>query len=216
MAHGPIRYARATRIPGKVVADVRLPGVVAGAALIAALASVVVPGLVGSRTPSAPLGIDAAAFRPIALDQTRTSMTTNDSSPAIASASRLDAWTILRDPRPDQAATVSPRAQADLPVANPIVQELWTYDPEISWYGPGEYGDRTACGVVFLQRDTIGVAHRSLPCGTKVTFQWNGKTVVTQVIDRGPYVPDRIFDLTRGACAVIDHCWTGPIWYRIG
>jgi rare lipoprotein A (peptidoglycan hydrolase) len=49
-----------------------------------------------------------------------------------------------------------------------------------------------------------------------VTFRHNGKTVVTRVIDRGPYVAGRIFDLTHGACVVIDHCFTGPIYYRIG
>jgi len=203
-------------IPGKVAPDVRLPRVVATAALIAALASVVVPGLVGSRNPSAPLTIDAAAFEPVALDKAETTTTTNVASPAVATASRLDAWTILREPRPEQVAVAGPRAVVALPAADPIVRELWTYDPEISWYGPDDYGDRTACGVVVLQKDTIGVAHRSLPCGTRVTFKWEGKTVVTRVIDRGPYVPGRIFDLTHGACILIDHCWTGPIWYRIG
>ena len=64
-----------------------------------------------------------------------------------------------------------------------------------SWYGPGFYGNETACGQV-LTKETVGVAHRSLPCGTKVTFFAHGNWVTTQVIDRGPYVQGRTWDLT--------------------
>jgi rare lipoprotein A (peptidoglycan hydrolase) len=68
-----------------------------------------------------------------------------------------------------------------------------------TWYGPGFYGRRTACGKV-LRRTTIGVAHRSLPCGTKVTLASHGHYVVAPVIDRGPYASGYKFDLT-GATA---------------
>jgi rare lipoprotein A len=62
------------------------------------------------------------------------------------------------------------------------------------------------------------VAHRSLPCGTKVTFRnpSNGRTVTVPVIDRGPYVSGRQWDLSGGLCVYLDHCYTGPIQYRIG
>ena len=68
-----------------------------------------------------------------------------------------------------------------------------------SWYGPGFYGNETACGEV-LTKETVGVAHRSLPCGTKVTFFAHGNWATAQVIDRGPYVKGRTWDLT-GALA---------------
>jgi rare lipoprotein A (peptidoglycan hydrolase) len=68
-----------------------------------------------------------------------------------------------------------------------------------SWYGPGFYGNETACGQV-LTRQTVGVAHRKLPCGTRVTFFAHGNWVTTEVIDRGPYVKGRMWDLT-GALA---------------
>ena len=194
---------------------VRLRRVVARAALISALASVVIPGLAGSRAPSAPGTIDPSAFRQVDLGPFATT-TTPALDPANLSDGRLDAETVLREPQPLRVGLAAPRPQVNLPQARAIVRELWKYDPEISWYGPGFYGNRTACQVVTLEKDTIGVAHRTLPCGTRVTFKHNGKTVVTRVIDRGPYVPGRIFDLTHGACAVIDHCFTGPIWYRIG
>lgn len=67
-----------------------------------------------------------------------------------------------------------------------------------TWYGPGFYGRRTACGSR-LTRRTIGVAHRSLPCGTKVEFFNAGKKVVVPVIDRGPFVRGVTWDLTLPA-----------------
>jgi hypothetical protein len=65
-----------------------------------------------------------------------------------------------------------------------------------TWYGPGFYGNRTACGKR-LRRDTIGVAHRRKPCGTKVTFAHNGHFVRARVIDRGPYAHGARWDLTE-------------------
>jgi rare lipoprotein A (peptidoglycan hydrolase) len=90
----------------------------------------------------------------------------------------------------------------------------WRHDYNISWYGPGFYGHRTACGLP-LTTKLVGVAHRTLPCGTLIEFRWKGKTVVVRVVDRGPYVQGRIFDLTGGACTALGHCFTGPIDWRL-
>jgi rare lipoprotein A len=64
-----------------------------------------------------------------------------------------------------------------------------------SWYGPGFFGRRTACGTV-LGHATLGVAHKQLPCGTKVALRYRGRTVVVPVIDRGPYSRGIDYDLT--------------------
>jgi rare lipoprotein A len=64
-----------------------------------------------------------------------------------------------------------------------------------SWYGPGLYGNRMACGRT-LTPGTLGVAHKTLPCGTKVTFRNGRRTVRVKVVDRGPYVGGREYDLT--------------------
>jgi rare lipoprotein A (peptidoglycan hydrolase) len=61
--------------------------------------------------------------------------------------------------------------------------------------GPAAYGRRTACGGV-LNTDTVGVAHPTLPCGARIFVTYRGVTVLTQVVDRGPYAPGRQFDLT--------------------
>lgn len=65
-----------------------------------------------------------------------------------------------------------------------------------SWYGPGFYGNRTACGKR-LKTTTVGVAHKKLPCGTRVAFAYMGHWVRAKVIDRGPYVKGRRWDLTE-------------------
>jgi rare lipoprotein A (peptidoglycan hydrolase) len=42
----------------------------------------------------------------------------------------------------------------------------------------------------------------------------NGRVVTVPVVDRGPYVAGRQWDLTAGACKAIAHCYTGPIQWR--
>ena len=64
-----------------------------------------------------------------------------------------------------------------------------------SWYGPGLYGNLTGCGGR-LGWSQLGVAHKSLPCGTRVTLRHRGRVVRVPVIDRGPYVGAREYDLT--------------------
>jgi hypothetical protein len=63
-------------------------------------------------------------------------------------------------------------------------------------YGPGFYGSRTACGEI-LTRRTLGVANRTLKCGTHVEIYYGGRTIVVPVIDRGPYANGADWDLTE-------------------
>lgn len=67
-----------------------------------------------------------------------------------------------------------------------------------TWYGPGLFGNRTACGQR-LRRKTVGVAHKRLPCGTRVTIRYRGRYLRTRVIDRGPYAHGAKWDLTQRA-----------------
>lgn len=61
-------------------------------------------------------------------------------------------------------------------------------------YG-GPWGSTTACGEK-LHRSTLGVANRTLPCGTKISIYYKGRTIVVPVIDRGPYANHADWDLT--------------------
>ena len=64
-----------------------------------------------------------------------------------------------------------------------------------SYYGPGLYGNGVACGGT-LMPGTLGVANKTLPCGTMVKLRYSGRQVTVPVIDRGPYVAGREYDLT--------------------
>ena len=68
------------------------------------------------------------------------------------------------------------------------------------YYGPGFDGKKTACGEIFNQND-MTCAHKSLPFGTKlrVVRDDTGASVEVRVNDRGPYVRDRIIDLSAAA-----------------
>ena len=87
----------------------------------------------------------------------------------------------------------------------------------VSWYGPGFYENRLPCWpwlaaqglpIQFLP-DTWGVAHKSLPCGTLVTLTHGANTVTVPVVDRGPYIAGREFDLSprvKAALGCTDLC----------
>lgn len=63
-----------------------------------------------------------------------------------------------------------------------------------TWYGPGFFGNSTACGKKLTKR-TFGIAHRTLPCGTLVHLNYKGRQINVRVIDRGPFSGAKI-DLT--------------------
>ncbi len=82
-----------------------------------------------------------------------------------------------------------------------------------SWYGPGLYGHRTACGQR-LTPSLQGVAHRRLPCGTRVTLAHNGRFVTVPVVDRGPYVDGLTFDLTYATARTLGFSGTQRLHAR--
>ncbi len=81
-----------------------------------------------------------------------------------------------------------------------------------SWYGPGLYGNPLGCGGR-LTGATIGVAHKTLPCGTALTLRYRGRTVRARVVDRGPFVGGREFDLTAATKARLGFGSTG--WIQV-
>jgi peptidoglycan lytic transglycosylase len=77
-------------------------------------------------------------------------------------------------------------------------------------YGPGFYGQRTACGHR-LTKTTIGVANRTLKCGSQVAILYRGKTLIVPVIDRGPYANNADWDLTEATGQVLGISGTATI-----
>jgi hypothetical protein len=186
-------------------------------ALIALLATVAVPGPVGSWALSPAASVDSGLFQrvEVAALARGTAVTIPPQDPGARSTGSLDQGSTLVEPdllgNEPLPALVS-RAQIAA-VASSISKNVWRHDPDISWYGPHFFGNGTACGQT-LTKTLVGVAHRTLPCGTLVTFRYAGRTLTVPVVDRGPYVSGRTWDLTYGACSKLAHCFTGTIDWR--
>ena len=202
---------------------VRTRTIVAIAALIAVVALVAGPNQTGARNPSVARPVDGEQFQAVPLGLPAGTPLPEGApvtSITIDTASSPSGWlgphTLLartgappvvvatRVPAPRSSA-----AQASVRV-KPKPRFVWHFDGSVSWYGPGMYGSRTACGIV-LTRQIRGVASPTLPCGTLVTFRANGRTITVPVIDRGPYVAGRIWDLSAGTCTYLHNCYTGSI-----
>jgi rare lipoprotein A (peptidoglycan hydrolase) len=192
--------------------------VVASVALIASFATVAVPGTAGLRA-LAPTEIPSVGL----LDSEMAATVRGPVStpyipdPGDRSAGTLDQRSRLLEP---VTATEPPQArpEAAQPTASPvtIAKNVWRHDREVSWFGPGFYGNRTACGLP-LTTKLLGIAHRTLPCGTRVTLRnpANGRVITVPVVDRGPYVSGRQWDLTGGLCRRLAHCYTGPLDWKL-
>lgn len=87
------------------------------------------------------------------------------------------------------------------------------YTARAAPYGPTSSHTRTACGQPFTN-ETMGVAHPVLPCGVKLYIRFHGRDVLTQVIDRGPNVPGRDFDVTKALADRIGLHGTQTIKWR--
>ena len=88
------------------------------------------------------------------------------------------------------------------------VGRLEAFRPALaSWYGEGQ---ALACGG-HLTPGMMGVAHKSLPCGTKITIRYRGRTVRVPVVDRGPYSGAREFDLGPGVRSALHFDGVGTV-----
>jgi hypothetical protein len=100
-------------------------------------------------------------------------------------------------PTPAPRPAAIPRATAAPTPPTAVVPETsggrWVY---ASWYGPGFFGNRTACGQTYTEQ-SWGIAHKTLPCGTMTQITYKGQTISAPVIDRGPYIAGREVDLSN-------------------
>jgi len=118
--------------------------------------------------------------------------------------------------RPRQSGRFSTRAvvlrgdRARAATASPELP-LTVYKPALAtWYGPGFFGRTTACGMEYT-REIVGVAHKRLPCGTKVAISYRGRSLVLPVIDRGPFRAGHDWDLSAAAAQQLGFTATGRI-----
>jgi hypothetical protein len=105
---------------------------------------------------------------------------------------------LVRRKRPE---TVAPVARIDV------------YRPaKATFFGPGLYGQRTYCHQT-LTPLLLGVANRTLPCGTEVAILYDRRQIVVPVVDRGPFNAGYDWDLTQATADALGFAESGPIGY---
>ena len=122
-------------------------------------------------------------------------------------------------PTPSQPTppAVGARGPAQPPTRTaPFVPGIYVEQGIASWYGVPFHGRRAADGEIF-DMNSLVAAHRTLPFGSilRVTNLNNGRDVQVRVIDRGPFVGDRMLDLARAAAVALDMIGTGTAPVRI-
>jgi Lytic transglycolase len=150
--------------------------------------------------------------RPIAVARTAATAATSSPGELMERVRDVARAEVVLGVQSTPVATIEP---TPLPTPTPAIASLPPpTDPPIggiviaSWYGPGFYGNRTACGQLYTP-EIIGVAHRTLRCGTLLVLEYRGRTMTVPVIDRGPYIAGRTLDLsnaTRLAMGCPDLC----------
>jgi rare lipoprotein A (peptidoglycan hydrolase) len=147
----------------------------------------------------------ANAGRTVALEVmgARTSWTWRTTAQTLAGSN----GTYVATWEPTRAGQYAVRAMVPQPAASaatglPTISVIVYRSSIATLYGPGFYGHRTACGRI-LRRGTIGVANRTLPCGTPVAVYYQGQMMVVPVIDRGPYAYGANWDLTMATGAAL-------------
>lgn len=112
----------------------------------------------------------------------------------------------------DQAARVRVVASEHVESAHRRVKRVHGFrKSHASYFGPGLYGSALACGGR-LSPSTKGVAHKTLPCGTRVTLRYGGRQVTAKVVDRGPYIAGREWDLTTATRNQLGFGDVGQVW----
>ena len=106
-------------------------------------------------------------------------------------------------------------AKRDIPAPNPAMA-AYTEQGNASWYGIPFDGRRASNGEIY-DMHKLTAAHRTLPFDTvvRVTNLSNGKSTVVRITDRGPFVDNRIIDLSMAAAREIDSIGPGVVPVRL-
>ncbi len=105
-------------------------------------------------------------------------------------------------PSPNIAAAIADSpADAEFVASHPVI---YSEEGEASWYGPPYDKRRGANGEIF-DKDALTAAHRTLPMNSliRVTNLSTGQSAILRITDRGPFVPDRMLDLSLASAKAI-------------
>ena len=150
------------------------------------------------------LGTLAVTGTALALHRTETAAVT---SAAVAAPSALPAAVLPARPvEPTRASRTRALPAKALPMktVTRTVATGPTFSGAASWYGGSFQGRRTANGERFDTSD-LTAASKTLPFGTRLRVCRLERCVVVRVNDRGPYVGDRVLDLSRAAAQALGY-----------
>jgi peptidoglycan lytic transglycosylase len=110
-----------------------------------------------------------------------------------------------------KASTIPPEAQAEVPkkAEQPKIAKnakaIWTEVGYASWYGPDYHNRRGSNGEIY-DMNAFTAAHRTIPLNSlvRVTNEKTGQVVNVRITDRGPFVSDRVIDLSKAAAKEVD------------
>jgi rare lipoprotein A (peptidoglycan hydrolase) len=136
-----------------------------------------------------------------------------DAALGIGSRIAADDFDSARGKAEELLASGTPLAGEVADVALKEATPAWK-TARVSWYGPGFYGNTMAGGGT-LTLTSMVVAHRSLPFGTRIEFEYGGRACVAVVQDRGPFIAGRTFDLGPGTAQALGFGGVGTVRYRI-
>lgn len=148
---------------------------------------------------SAPAGGTVAIERLDPDTQTWAAVTT---ATADAGGSYVARWRGARVGEHRVRAVLASGAPAHAATATPELAVTVHRPANATWYGPGLYGNRTACGQRMTRR-LLGVAHKRLRCGTPVAVLYKGRKITVPVVDRGPFRRGTRWDLTAATARAL-------------
>ena len=136
--------------------------------------------------------------------------------PPLAAPAPRPAPPVVSPPvQPTQPPAAEPASNSDEAIVASR-QPIYSEEGMASWYGPNYHAHRGANGQVYDQNG-ISAAHRTLPMGSliKVTNLQTGQTAIMRITDRGPFVPDRVIDLSVTAAKEVGVWRPGTARVRI-
>lgn len=119
-------------------------------------------------------------------------------------------------PRSTRAPLPRPSASPARPVPTPVAPGSFVEQGAASWYGVPYHGRRAANGEIY-DMYKLTAAHRTLPFDSvvRVTNLKNGRQINVRINDRGPFVDDRVIDLSLAAARELDMVASGVIPVRL-
>ena len=119
-------------------------------------------------------------------------------------------------PVPPRPKPRDPEEDADVFLVSPDAQPISSETGIASWYGPPYHNRRGSNGEIYNMH-ALTAAHRTLPLGSivRVTNLKTGNSTLVRITDRGPFIGERIIDLSLAAAKAIDVWGPGTAWIKL-